>query len=96
MQTPIIVLVEYDFYNGDKDSEVSLFVDIKKAKEHGKNLAKAYLKNNRLTVNDFQGEHDVFEVEEDNKSYLFITWLDSKYDKYNVFVYEGRFEDICQ
>lgn len=94
MQTPTIVLVEYDFYNGDKDSEVFLFLNMEKAKAYGKNLAKEYLEKNNLTENDFLGEHDTFEVEEDNSSYSFITWLDSKYDKYNVSVYEGKFEDI--
>lgn len=93
MQKPIIVLVEYDFYNGDKDCEVSLFLNMEKAIARGKNLAEQYLENNSLTKSDFQGKYDTFEVEEDNSSFSFITWLDSKCDKYNVFVYEREFED---
>ena len=93
MQTPIIVLVEYDFPKGDNGTEVFLFLNMEKAKAHGKNLAKQYLENNNLTECDFQGEFNTFEVEEGDSSYSFITWLDSKYDKYNVFVYEKKFED---
>lgn len=96
MQTPIIVLVEYDFPKGDNGTEVFLFLNMEKAKAHGKNLAKQYLENNNLTECDFQGEFNTFEVEEGDSSYSFITWLDSKYDKYNVFVYEEKFEDACQ
>lgn len=96
MKTPIIVLVVYDYYNGDKDSEVSLFLDMEKAKAYGKKLAKDYLKNNDLTAKDFQGEFDTFNEIEDDSGYWFNTWLDKTYDKYNVAVYEGKFEDTCQ
>ncbi|PEN08603.1 hypothetical protein [Bacillus pseudomycoides] len=96
MQTPIIVLVEYDFHNGNIDKDVFLFLNMEKAKAFGKNLSRQYLENNKLTESDFQGEFDTFEVEEDNSWYSFITWLDSECDKYNVFVYEREFEDIQQ
>ncbi|QWG92814.1 hypothetical protein [Bacillus mycoides] len=96
MQAPIIVLVVYDYFNGDKDSEVSLFLDMEKAKAHGKKLAKNYLEDNDLTAKDFQGECDTFIELEDDSGYWFNTWLDKTYDKYNVAVYEGKFEDICQ
>lgn len=96
MQAPIIVLVEYDFHTGYIGNDVFLFLDIEKAKAFGKKLARQYLENNKLTESNFQGESDTFEVEEDNSSYSFITWLDSECDKYNVFVYQKEFEDACQ
>ncbi|MDA2074231.1 hypothetical protein PDM84_29770 [Bacillus cereus] len=95
MQIPIIVLVDYDIHNGGTGKEVFLFLDMKKAKEYGKKLAKEYLKNNNLSRKNFQGDFDTFEVKEDDSGYSFITWLDSEYDKYNVVVYKGKFEDIC-
>lgn len=95
MQIPIIVLVDYDIHNGDTGSEVFLFLDMKKAKEYGKKLAEKYLEDNNLTIKNFQGDFDKFEVEEDDSGYSFITWLDSEYDKYNVVVYKGKFEDNC-
>jgi len=96
MQTPIIVHVVYDFYNGDKDSDAFLFLDMEKAKAHGKKLAKDYLEDNGLTANDFQGESDTFYELEDDSGYWFNTWSEKTYDKYNVAVYRKKFEDACQ
>lgn len=93
MQAPVVVLVEYDFFNGDKDSEVHLFLDIKKAIEYAKGFAKNYLEGNNLTEDDFQSEHDIFEIEEYEDGYSFISWSDTEYNKYNVFAYKGKFED---
>ncbi|PEB42267.1 hypothetical protein [Bacillus pseudomycoides] len=93
MQAPVVVLVEYDFFNGDKDSEVYLFLDIKKAIEHAKELAKNYLEDNNLTKDDFQSQFDTLEIEEYEDGYSFISWNDTEYDKYNVFAYKGTFKD---
>ena len=93
MQAPAVVLVEYDFFNGDKGSDVFLFKDIKKAIHLAKDLSKIYLEGEKLTVEDFQGENDTLEIEENEIYYSFISWNDNEYNKYNVVAYRGNFED---
>lgn len=96
MQKPIIVHIVYDYHNGDKDSEIYLYLNMQNAKEHGKKLAKDYLKDNGLTVNDFQGKWDEFYEEEGDSSYTFHTWSEKTNTKYNVDVYRKGYEDACQ
>ncbi|PEM69306.1 hypothetical protein [Bacillus pseudomycoides] len=94
MTTPVVVLVEYEFcHSGDRDSEVYLFLDIKKAINHAKELAKDYLEEQDLTVEDFQNNFDTLEIEEDENGYSFVSWYDDKLNRYNVFAYKGNFED---
>lgn len=94
MQAPVVVLVEYEFYNtGDRDNEVYLFKDIQKAIQFGKDCTKDYLEGRNLTEEDFQNSSDTFEIYESENNYSFVSWDDTDFNRYNVFVYKGEFED---
>ncbi|HDR8408371.1 TPA: hypothetical protein QC295_001559 [Bacillus cereus] len=93
MYNPIIVLVEYDFYNDGTGSNVYLFLDVNNAISFAKKEAKTYLEDNSLTLEDFKGQHDTLDIMETNDSYYFNSWNDKNCDKYNIVVYEQEFKD---
>ncbi|MCU5288463.1 hypothetical protein [Bacillus paranthracis] len=93
MCTPIIVLIEYDFYNDETGSDVSLFEDINNAIIFAKRQVEIYLEGNNLTVEDFQGQFDTLDIIETNDSYFFNSWNDKNYDKFNIAVYKQEFKD---
>ena len=94
MQAPVVVLVEYEFcHSGERDSEVYLFLDIKKAINHAKEITIDYLEGRNLTVEDFQNNFDTLEIEEYENGYSFVSWDDNSLIRYNVFAYKGKFED---
>ncbi|ACI30635.1 conserved hypothetical protein (plasmid) [Bacillus cereus H3081.97] len=93
MCIPIVVLVEYDFYNDGTGSNVYLFEDINKAIIFAKREAKTYLEDNSLTLENFKGQYDTLDIMETNDSYYFNSWNDKNCDKYNIVVYEQEFKD---
>ncbi|EJQ01741.1 hypothetical protein [Bacillus cereus] len=93
MCNPIIVLVEYDFYNDGIGSNVQLFLDINNAISFAKKEAKIYLEDNDLTIEDFKGQFDTLDIMETSDSYYFNSWNDNNCDKYNIVVYEQEFKD---
>ncbi|WP_336769893.1 hypothetical protein [Bacillus bombysepticus] len=93
MNKPVIMKVNYDVYNGDKDTEVFTFKKMHNAIEQGKKKANEFLESHGFTEDDFKGEGDTFKVYEDEVSYSFYAEQNQNYNRFEVLVYYAEFED---